>query len=149
MILRIFPALVLLVSTVTAKTTKVNHPEVGNAEVVAATLILEAGGERDSRAMSAVMEVIHNRAVKRGLTYEQVCLQRLQFSCWNGVKVSTGISKAKKHTKWGQALRIASSKVVTNYARGADHYHTLTVKPSWRLSFSQTAVIQNHIFYRS
>ena len=58
----------------------------GNAsEIVAATLILEAGGEYAYGSMQAVHEVILNRAVKRRLTPKQVCLQRKQFSCWNSV----------------------------------------------------------------
>jgi N-acetylmuramoyl-L-alanine amidase len=117
-------------------------------EIVAATLILEAGGESDYRAMLAVNEVIHNRAKKRKLSIDAVCLQRLQFSCWNGIDVSAGIAKAKKHSKWSTALRIASSKSITNHTLGSDHYHTHRVNPSWNKRLTKTVIIQNHIFYK-
>ena len=41
-------------------------------EVVAATLIMEAGGEYDQGALEAVYEVIHTRAQKRGTQYLEV-----------------------------------------------------------------------------
>ena len=129
----------LLVSTVSAA------PR--STEVVAATLIFEAGGERDSRAMHAVNEVIKNRAASRKITADKVCLQRLQFSCWNGVSVDAGIVKAKKHAKWNTAVQIASS-AKTNHTSGADHYHTLKVNPSWNKRLTKTIIIGNHIFYK-
>jgi N-acetylmuramoyl-L-alanine amidase len=123
-------------------------PTRGNVEVVAATLILEAGGERDPRAMEAVMEVIRNRAVARNRSMESICLQRLQFSCWNSISVQNGIAKAKKHPKWKLALTIVNSSP-TYHTSGADHYHTHAVNPSWNRKMNRTVVIQNHVFFRS
>ena len=54
-----------------------------DAEIVAATIILEAGGEYAPNALQAVNEVIQNRAIKRRMMPSEVCFQRLQFSCWN------------------------------------------------------------------
>lgn len=116
-------------------------------EIVAATLIFEAGGERDARAMHAVNEVIHNRSASRRIAADRVCLQRLQFSCWNGISADAGIAKAKKHAKWNSAVQIASARP-TNYTSGSDHYHTLKVKPSWRTRLTKTVIIGNHIFYK-
>jgi len=117
-------------------------------EIVAATLIAEAGGEKDTRAMAAIKEVIVTRASKRHMDTDKVCLQRLQFSCWNGISPDDGVRKAKRHAKWNQALKIAESKDYTNYTLGADHYHTLNVKPSWSKKLKTTVTIQNHIFFK-
>lgn len=116
-------------------------------EIVAATLIAEAGGETAFGAMEAVHEVILNRSVKRNLSTDKVVLQKYQFSCWNGKNIDSVVSKAKKHSKWKQALQIVNSSK-TNLTKGADFYHTKSVSPSWKNSFVQTKVIGSHIFYR-
>ena len=73
------------------------------AEIVTATLILEAGGEYHSGSMEAVHEVILTRSAKRRLTPMQVCLQRLQFSCWYSGRIDQLIAKAKRHPRWSEA----------------------------------------------
>lgn len=138
-----FTKLIALTAILASAVTAAPRP----TEVVAATLIFEAGGEKDSRAMPAVYEVIRNRAASRRIAADRVCLQRLQFSCWNGVNVDAGIAKAKKHAKWNTAVKIASESP-TNYTLGSDHYHTLKVKPSWRTRLTKTVIIGNHIFYK-
>ena len=72
-----------------------SHLSVNASEIVAATLILEAGGEYATGSMEAVNEVIRNRAAKRKLTTKQVCLQRKQFSCWNSGRIDQLLAKAK------------------------------------------------------
>lgn len=116
-------------------------------EFVAATLILEAGGERDPRAMAAVREVIANRAKARKQTEKDVVLARLQFSCWNAGTASA-FAKAKRHAKWHEALELASSPSLTNHTLGADHYHTTKVSPSWSRKLLKTRQIGNHVFFR-
>jgi len=117
-------------------------------EVIASTLILEAGGEYAEGAMSAVHEVILNRADKRHMLPVNVCLERLQFSCWNNIPVDVGVNKAKKHPRWIEALNIVESPK-TNYTKGADHYHSTKVNPYWMTKMKRTTKIGNHIFYRS
>jgi len=115
-------------------------------EIVAATLILEAGGEYVDGALEAVHEVIQNRAVNRRMTKAEVCLQRWQFSCWNNRSIDDGIRKAKTHPRWNEALRI--TYIYTNYTNGADHYHAHYVRPYWADLMTVTAIIGNHIFYK-
>ena len=116
--------------------------------IVAATLILEAGGEYDEGAMEAVYEVIVNRAKLRYMTVVEVCLQRKQFSCWNNVKIPVGIHHARSHPRWDQALSIVNSPL-TNYTKGADHYHADYIKdPYWAKSLTKTTKIGRHIFYK-
>ena len=117
---------------------------VSQTEVVAATLIMEAGGE-GRQGMEAVREVISNRA--KGKTEMSVCLAPKQFSCWNGISVQAGIKKAKRHPNWNVALQIAKA-APTNHTRRATHYHTTKVSPSWSKKLAQTVKIKNHVFYR-
>ena len=117
-----------------------------DVQVVAATLILEAGGE-GAKGMEAVREVIANRSRGSTLTEAEVCLKRLQFSCWNGRTVSSGIEKAKAHKHWALALAIANSET-TNHTNGATHYHTNKVSPSWSKKLAITAKIGNHTFLK-
>lgn len=118
------------------------------ADIVAATLILEAGGEYAPGDMEAVHEVIVNRSVKRSLTVAQVCLQRSQFSCWNSGQIEAKIAKAKRHPRWSEAVRIVNGPA-TNYSRGADHYHADYVTPYWAETMTVTARIGRHIFYKT
>ena len=122
--------------------------KVNETEIVAATLIAEAGGERDSRAMYAVAEVIYNRSISRKISPAQVCLQPKQFSCWNGKQIETEINKAKKHKKWPNALKIAQNLGWTNYTKNAQFYHTTKVNPSWNKKMLATVTIENHKFYK-
>lgn len=117
-------------------------------EFVATTLILEAGGESDPRAMHAVNEVIHERAKLRGLSRKAVCLQPKQFSCWNSPCIESIICRAKSHPKYKQAMLIAMMPR-TNYTLGADHFERYDITPYWASSMTKTVQIDNHIFYRS
>lgn len=117
-------------------------------EVVAATLILEAGGERATGAMEAVYEVIVNRARIRNRSEREIVLQRLQFSCWNNVERRIHLfNHAKRHPRWNEAMRIVNGDV-TNFTGGACHYHATSVNPSWNRSLTKTVQIGNHIFFR-
>ena len=118
-----------------------------DTQVVAATLVLEAGGE-GKVGMEAVREVIANRSrISEILTEAEVCLKRLQFSCWNGRTVKAGIEKAKLHKNWALALEIANAET-TNHTNGATHYHTNKVSPSWSKKLAITAKIGNHTFLK-
>ena len=120
---------------------------VNASEIVAATLILEAGGEYSTGSMEAVNEVIRNRAAKRKLTTRQVCLQRKQFSCWNSGRIDQLLAKAKRHPRFSEALAIVKGSD-TNYTGGADHYHPDYCSPYWASSFKKTCKIGLHIFYK-
>ena len=124
----------------------VSHLSVNASDIVAATLILEAGGEYATGSMEAVNEVIRNRAAKRKLTTRQVCLQRKQFSCWNSGRIDQLLAKAKRHPRFSEAMAIVNGSD-TNYT-GADHYHADYCNPYWASSMKKTCVIGKHIFYK-
>ena len=116
-------------------------------DVIVATIILEAGGEYHVGALEGVYEVIMTRAEKRKMTPAEVCLQKWQFSCWNGMVIEDQIAKAKKHPRWQIAKNILGSD--TNYVKGADHYHAVYIDdPYWAKSLTKTVKIGKHIFYK-
>jgi len=118
------------------------------ANVVAATLILEAGGQRDPRAMVAVFEVIRNRASNAGTSLENVCLKPKQFSCWNNVsRREEFLALAARHPKYTLALAIVNSNEQTNLTNGATHYHAKSVSPYWAKHMTKTITIEDHIFF--
>ena len=107
-------------------------------KIVASTLILEAGGETEKNAMTAVMNVIHNRAGGDPKRYRDVVLKPLQFSCHNGKKPEQSISRSVKHPKWEEAIKIVQDSIkgnLTDVTGGSTHYHVFQgpseCKPSW------------------
>ena len=118
-------------------------------DVVASTLILEAGGEYSVGAMESVHEVVYNRSMKRNKSMSEVCLQKSQFSCWNEKDIDSNISKAKKHLRWNKALKIVDTAEMTNYTDGADHYYADWIKaPYWAADMTLTAKIGRHLFFK-
>ena len=137
----VFYLVIMMVAFVCAS--KAHTPE----DVIAATLILESGGEYSLGSMQAVHEVIVNRSIKRRISKAEVCLQSYQFSCWNTGTLASKLAIAKRHPRWTEACVIVASKV-TNYTKGADHYHADYCKPYWAKHMKVTVVIGRHIFYR-
>ena len=114
-------------------------------EIVACTILAEARGEGEA-GMYAVAAVIRQRSIERGISPAKVCLQPLQFSCNNN-----GVQTALLKTKQAEyALKLANSieSIETNFVKGANHYHTKAVKPSWSKGKTPVATIGNHIFFK-
>ena len=112
-------------------------------EIVAATLILEAGVDGVA-GLEAVNEVIHNRARFRRQSLTAVCLARRQFSAWNGRRIEAGVALAKRSTLWREALAIVAAEP-TKHVAGATHYwaHERKADP-W--GFKVLAVVGGHTF---
>jgi hypothetical protein len=119
------------------------------AGVVALTILAEARGEgRDG--MAAVACVIAQRAENRSITPEQVCLQRWQFSCWNG-KSEQDLDHLYKSPMAEWALYLEENIHSMNRAKVgfADHYYADWIKaPYWAKGQKPVAVIGKHKFYR-
>lgn len=119
--------------------------------MVAITILAEARGEGD-RGMYAVACVIRQRSLERKLTPDKVCLQRKQFSCWNGRTFNSlkGLLKVKQAT---YALKLASAvtggvRLDRKFTGFANHYYaSWGRKPSWARSQKPVARIGKHIFY--
>lgn len=119
------------------------------AGIVALTIMAEARGEgRDG--MAAVACVISQRAINRNLTAEQVCLQRRQFSCWNG-KSESDLAHLYKSpmASWALYLEANIDKMNRANVGFADHYFSTIIKaPYWARGQKPVAVIGKHKFYR-
>lgn len=134
--------------------------------ILGLTIYGEARGE-PIEGQIAVGCVIRNRVLDRRWPndYRGVCLQRLQFSCWNpsdsdpnfkaliaaatllrdGAKVSDRLEQCA----W-VALGIARGAILDN-TKGANHYHVANMqpRPSWAQSWAPVAQIKNHVFYNA
>lgn len=118
--------------------------------VVLQTLLLEARGE-GLIGMQAVGEVIRNRSKQRGITYEDVCLQRKQFSCWNN-KGDAMLKIAKfgrsDYEIAAQAWRLSKN---SNLTGGANLYANLEIcSPDWSRSdkVKRTVKVLHHTFFK-
>lgn len=129
-------------------------------DILARTLWGEARGE-SLQGQEAVANVIMNRlalARKRGTfwwgnTIESICRKPYQFSCWNSN--DPNYPKIMQVTLadpvFAQCQRIARRAIrglLADHTFGADHYHALSVSPSWARSDAITATIGNHVFYK-
>lgn len=107
----------------------------------------------------AVAQVLLRRADN---DERRVCAEAFrakQFSWANtGVRrVQGGWKLAPRHVPreahaWQLAQRIAEVTLAgaPDFTLGmADHYHAVTVRPSWRLSMTRTHRMGRHIFYRA
>jgi len=131
-------------------------------EIVAATLIGEAGGEGE-KGMKAVCNSIKNRSIKKGTSMAGESLRPYQFSMWNDVtsnvstkqdysikKITKVITEKKLHPKWNEALTIAKNPG-KDLTKGATHYYAYkgTNKispPSFTNNWTETISIGDHKF---
>jgi len=119
------------------------------AGVVALTILAEARGEGED-GMAAVACVISQRVINRGLTPEQVCLQRKQFSCWNGKSESDLKSLYKSPmAKWALYLEENIQAMNRDKVGYADHYYSTIISlPYWAKNKKPVAHIGQHKFYK-
>ncbi len=135
-------------------------PTEQDLDVMAKTILGEARGE-PTLGQVAVAWVIINRALRRKRSITGVCLQRLQFSCWNvGDPNRARIENAEtSDPKYVRALGLACLALTGDFddlTDGADHYHTVSRPPKvnrwppvWAPSMTETIVIGRHRFLRS
>ena len=118
--------------------------------VVADTIYLEARGEGEI-GMLAVATTIYNRAKNKNKTFEQICLQPKQYSCWNGSKTLKITPKNDLDRKaYDLCIKIEESLLNGKFQPLGDwtHYYAYKVcNPSWAIG--QKAVkIGNHKFLK-
>lgn len=120
-----------------------------HAGVVALTILAEARGE-GKEGMAAVACVISQRSMNRSLTPEQVCLQKWQFSCWNG-KSEQDLQHLYKSPMADWALYLERNISSMNRAKVgfADHYYADYIKaPYWARGLKPVSIAGKHRFYR-
>lgn len=123
---------------------------------VAAVLMGEAWSE-GSQGMTAVAEVIHQRAVDKGKTPLQTILahrgQYHAFSSLNGTSLDRLIEKFTPQPDFQKALRIAEMACETpaqlpGLSKAADHFTRSSERPYWARGHRPVAVIGQHAFYK-
>lgn len=120
-------------------------------ELVAATIVLEAGGE-GCTGMKAVANVIANRAARKGVRPVRVVTRPWQFSALNSKRYEFLVEKAKASPSWKFACELAAlieTGELDDITGGADHYHAANITPKWALAMAQTATYGRHKFYSS
>lgn len=128
-------------------------------EILAKTLYGEARGEGLS-GIEAVANVIMNRVRHAqkykgfwwGKTVKEVCLKPFQFSCWNTNDPNCDLLKKdlSQDSVFDICRRVAVRAInglLKDNTKGATHYHTLNVNPSWASKLTPCAQIGQHLFY--
>lgn len=103
-----------------------------------------------------VAHVVRNRALYPkwwGRSWKEVILKPYQFSCFDDHNADK-IFKAFQdwcHDQVMKECRWIASGVINNDIQdntyGSNHYHNLSVSPSWAVGIEPTVTINNHIFY--
>jgi spore germination cell wall hydrolase CwlJ-like protein len=138
----------VLVGSVSA-VSEANLPQ----NIVARTILAEAKNQ-GTNGMYAVACVIQQRAIDRGLSAEEVCLQRRQFSCWNKANANDKGFKALPNSwqaKYANdlAANIIAGKALDRSVVGfANHYCRVDCDPSWVKFAKLTATVGDHRFFR-
>lgn len=148
------------------RTSQIKYPYTVE-DIIAATLVDEAGGEKDAeRGMTAVLNVLMNRAKGDVRRAGGECLKPKQFSGWNNVNkldvnsVNKFIDSKRKHAKYAMALKLtaeARSGKLKDITNGSDHFLNINLTkaqssksnlPSWFDSKKVTTTIGNHTFLK-
>ena len=120
--------------------------------IVADTLYLEARGE-NPRGLRAVATVVHNRAKNTGKTFEAVCLQPFQFSCWNTPKTRKIAPKTRSDAKaYGTSLAIEKELLMGDFeplGEWTHYYNPRLCSPKWARYGQSKTQIGNHIFLKT
>ena len=128
-----------------------------SVKLVALTLLGEARGEGWG-GMYFVACVIQQRSIERKKDPATICLQPLQFSCWNGI-YGNGFQLIEKR-KWlfeskaaPDALKLArfivrGGKLERERIGFANHFCTVKSNPWWSKVGKLTGYYGNHKFYR-
>ena len=124
--------------------------------VVAAVLMGEAWNQ-GREGMLAVGEVIHQRAVEKGRTPQQIVTARHgarhAFSCLNRTTPDRLIEKFKYEPVYDMALQVAvlvcdHPERLSGRTQGATHYTRVEETPRWARGKKPIVIVGRHAFYR-
>mgnify|MGYP003647002228 FL=1 len=79
----------------------------------------------------------------------KVIRNRCQFSWFCDGK--SDIPKDRDAFRWASVVArtiLDLGDTMPDYVNGATHYHTTAINPKWKISKEQTAVIEDHVFFR-
>ena len=102
--------------------------------------------------MTAVAEVIRNRADTAGRSPLAIVLKRGQFSCLKDTTPEALYLKFHRMDTYPTALRIARTcyntpELLPNSAKGATFFDHKENKPAWLVDVQPVITIGNHRFY--
>jgi spore germination cell wall hydrolase CwlJ-like protein len=92
-----------------------------------------------------LVRAVTNNRVSDKRWPKTVCVvvhQKWQFSWTN-----SGKAKILNQTKWLEIINHLDNTVSADF-KGANHYHTLTVNPSWNKDMNKLGVVGNHVYYK-
>ena len=120
-------------------------------QIVAAVLMREARGEGEI-GMTAVAEVIHNRAKKANKSPLQIVLKKGAFSCLNDTTPEALYQKFYRMRTYQMALGIAKTcyntpETLPNITKGATYFDETQNSPPWLGDVRPVTTIGNHTFY--
>lgn len=107
--------------------------------------------------MTAVAEVIHQRALEKGRTPLQIISAGRgsvhAFSCLNGTTLDRLIWKFTGQPGYDQAIELAEAvcqnpSSLPGLAKSANHFTCATEHPYWAKGRRPVAIIGRHAFYR-
>ena len=118
------------------------------AGIIADTLYMEARGEGE-HGQRAVATVIYNRSQNTGKTFEAVCLQPFQFSCWNASRKRKITPKGRSDVKaYTLCLQIENELLKGNFKPLGDwthYYNPRLCSPKWARGV-ECVQIGSHVF---
>ena len=127
--------------------------------VIALTILGEARGEGE-QGIFAVACVVQRRAWEKEITVAQVCLEKEQFSPWNGVDNEGNYRLKKEHELWHlwgskhmmyarHLARCVNNKniVLMDITNGANHFCNIKSNPYWTKGRKPSKIIGRHKFY--
>lgn len=133
-----------------------------DVEYMALTMYGEARGD-GYYGMEAVGHVIFNRyklakagkVTWWGNTIKDICLKKYQFSVWlendpNYKKLNDLMySNSDQDLNLARAIALnILNGTLRDITDGADHYHTVSINPSWAENADPIAYLGGHVFYR-
>jgi spore germination cell wall hydrolase CwlJ-like protein len=128
------------------------HGQTYGQKIVAAVLVAEAGID-GIQSMTAIAEVIRNRADARGTTMLAEVNRSKQFTSVSQAGSADALYvKFHRSIVYKDALEIARTAYNTpeklpGIAKGATHFHRTNTMPYWAKGTVPVATIGSHYFY--
>ncbi|MDR2412241.1 MAG: cell wall hydrolase [Holosporales bacterium] len=128
-------------------------------DTLARTIYGEARGEfprTGIAALMAVANVVLNRSKRPPFwkgTVRDICLQPKQFSCWSmhdpNFRLLQNAIRGEKifDLCWHVAKNVLEEKW-PDITKGADHYHAISITPSWAMGKIPLIALGGHLFYQ-
>lgn len=126
--------------------------------IASMTVFCEASGQ-SPEARRAVVWVIFNRLAsgRFGRSIAEICLKRFQFSEWNGdagnngnlLRVARALDGDPVLLDCMAAYHEVAGRQTPDPTGGATHYHDTSIAPPlWTLGATETARIDEFVFYK-